>query len=256
MPQAEILLFASLTLNALMIAGIFVSYRKRKLRAGNHWPIARVAPESIDSMFSTGELGPSRATEIRFIAAHHVWGGISDFETWIICNLARTATRIFEFGTCTGKTTWLLAANAPAASVTSLTLRPEDIQTMQNAGQDERFAIDTAVSESQFKTFYYQGTPEEARIVQMFGDSKTFDETPFVGLCDLVFVDGSHAHSYVESDSKKALRMVKPGGVVLWHDYRGPQSARGVFEVLNALAKQVPLVRIDGTRFVFHSKAR
>lgn len=256
MPQAEMFLFASLTLNALLLAGILISQRKRQLRARRRWPIASVSPESVDPMFSTGNLGPSRATEIRFVPAYRVWGGISDFETWIICNLARSATMVFEFGTCTGKTTWLLAANAPHASITSLTLRPEDTQTMQGAGKDEQFAIETAISESQFQTFYYQETPEEERVVQLFGDSKKFDETLFVGLCDLVFVDGSHAHSYVESDSRKALRMVKPGGVVLWHDYKGPEGARGVFEVLNALAKEIPLVCIEGTCFVFHRKAR
>ena len=66
--------------------------------------------------------------------------------------------------------------------------------------------------------------------------------------CDVVFVDGSHGYSYVVSDSGKALRMVRPGGLVLWHDY-SPESA-GVFRALNELARRVPLTHIQGTTLV------
>jgi hypothetical protein len=64
-----------------------------------------------------------------------------------------------------------------------------------------------------------------------------------------VFVDGSHARSYVESDSAKAMRMVKPGGLVLWHDYAGRGHAPGVFAALNALSHTVPLCVVEGTTF-------
>lgn len=254
MPPTTLWFVSSAVLNVLLIGGILHSYRRRRLRRLDRLPIASVAPEAIDPIFMKDGLGPSRATEIHFVAAYDVLGGISDFETWILCNLARNSARVFEFGTCTGKTTWLLAANAPNATVTTLTLRPEDVGTMQPAGEDDHTSIETAIRESQFRNFYYQGTPEEARIVQIFGDSKKFDETEFAGACDLVFVDGSHARSYVESDSRKALQMAKPGGVVVWHDYRGPRAERGVFQALNALAGQIPLVRIRGTCFVFHRK--
>jgi hypothetical protein len=67
---------------------------------------------------------------------------------------------------------------------------------------------------------------------------------------DLIFIDGSHAHSYVESDTKKALRMIKPGGIIFWHDYRGSNRAPGVFETLNAFSKTLKLVHIAGTSLV------
>ena len=91
------------------------------------------------------------------------------------------------------------------------------------------------------------------RLRRETGDSKTFDETPWAGQCDLVFVDGSHARSYVESDSQKALRLVKPGGLVLWHDYRG-HKLRGVFDTLNQLARTMPLVHIHGTSIVAYRR--
>jgi hypothetical protein len=44
--------------------------------------------------------------------------------------------------------------------------------------------------------------------------------------------------------------MVQPGGLVLWHDYRGPRRAGGVFRALNELARERPLVRLEGTSLV------
>ena len=63
-------------------------------------------------------------------------------------------------------------------------------------------------------------------------------------------MDGSHAHSYVVADSAKALELVRPGGVVLWHDYAGPKPSPGVYRALNELARQLPLVRIEHTTLV------
>src|SRR5204863_237070 len=85
----------------------------------------------------------------------------------------------------------------------------------------------------------YTGTEVEHKVEQLFGDSKTLDITPWAGTCDLVFVDGSHAYSYVVSDSEKALQLVRPGGLVLWHDYAGPRHSAGVYRGLKALALQV-----------------
>ena len=84
----------------------------------------------------------------------------------------------------------------------------------------------------------------------MYADSKAYDESPLAGLCDLIFVDGSHARSYVESDTRKAMRMVRPGGLVFWHDYRSPFRAPGVFQTLNALARELPLRHVRGTSLV------
>ena len=252
------LLAVSISANILIAAGIIILFvllrREREVRKQRGlfgaWPIRKVAPEDFDPVFASGPLGPGRQTEIRSIGAYRVAGGIGDFETWIICNLAKSAELIFEFGTCTGKTTYLLAANAPTATVVTLTLRPEDVASYQEVSGDDFAAFQAAQSESGFDTFFYNGTKEEEHIIQLFGDSKKFDESRFGAKADLVFVDGAHARSYVESDSQKALNMIKSGGIVLWHDYRGPRRASGVFEALNSLATQIDLVHIAGTSFV------
>jgi hypothetical protein len=57
-------------------------------------------------------------------------------------------------------------------------------------------------------------------IVQLYGDSGTFDFSPYYGNVDFMFIDGSHAYDYVKNDTLAALKMVRVGGTIIWHDYR------------------------------------
>jgi hypothetical protein len=228
--------------------------RRRQRNVFASWPIPSVAPGDIAPCLSAGPLGPSAASEIVAIANYRVPGGTSDLETWVLCNLAKTARLVFEFGTATGKTTYLLARNAPAdAEIVTLTLDAKD--TYRAEAKDAPDAKRAALDES-LDAFVYRGTSVAHKIRQLFGDSKAFDETPYVGRCDLVFVDGSHARSYVESDGRKALAMLRPGGYVLWHDYAGSRHSTGVYEALNALAQELPLRHIKGTMLVAYQKPK
>jgi predicted O-methyltransferase YrrM len=225
--------------------------RQRQRGIFRRWPISRVPVEQLDRRFQPDELGVTRAAEVTYIGRGtiRVPGGMSDTEAWILAVLAKGARRLFEFGTCTGKTAYLWARNQPAdGTVTTLTLAPDQHGAYQAAAEDDPVAERYAKQESRFARFLYSGTDIEAQIRQLYGDSKQFDETPYLGTCDVVFVDGSHGYSYVVSDSGKALRMVRPGGLVLWHDY-SPESA-GVFRALNELARRVPLRHIQGTTLV------
>ncbi len=218
------------------------------------WPIRKVALDAFDEAFRRGPFGPGLETEVRFVGGA-VTGGVSDVESWILAVFAKRARRLFEFGTCTGKTTYLWAANAPAdAVVTTLTLAPDQLSEYTAAAGDNPDDTRAAAAESAFDRFLYTGTPEAAKIEQLYGDSKAFDETPYLGRCDLVFVDGSHAFSYVKSDTEKALRMVRPGGLVLWHDYRGPRREPGVWRTLNELNRTRDLVHLAGTALVAYRK--
>jgi predicted O-methyltransferase YrrM len=161
---------------------------------------------------------------------------------------------MFEFGTASGRTSYLWARNSPSdARVVTLTLSPTETAAYRREEGDAESDTRNALDESRFSTFYYTGTPVASKITQLYGDSKAFDERPWEARCDLVFVDGSHARSYVESDSRKALRLARPGGLVLWHDYRGPVLP-GVYHTLNALARELPLVHIAGTSLVAYRK--
>ncbi len=236
--------------------------KREKLRAsvkmtGAFLPLPTVTLAEIDPVFTPGPFGPTLATEVAFIGHGPVAvpGGTSDAEAWILSVLAKQARCFFEFGTCTGRTSYLWSRNAPPdAKVVTLTLAPTQRESYVAAPGDDTRDMRFALNESNFTEFIYSGTPEAARITQLFGDSKAFDETPYVGWADLVFVDGAHAESYVLSDSAKALRIVKPGGLVLWHDYIGPHHAPGVFNGLNALLKTLPIRHLRGTTFAAYRR--
>jgi predicted O-methyltransferase YrrM len=233
---------------------LYLQDRRRRMRV--KWPIPTAPLSDLDPVFVPTDLGPTLDTEVAFVGRGpiEVPGGTNDAEAWVLSTLAKKATAIFEFGTCTGKTTYLFARNSPpGATVTTLTLSPETVsQYVRDAG-DNRRNTRAALRESKLTHFLYQGTSVERKVRQLFGDSKTFDETPYADTCDLIFVDGSHAYSYVVSDSRKALRMLKPGGVILWHDYAGMEE-EGVFRGLNELAEQLPLTHVQGTTFVAYRK--
>jgi predicted O-methyltransferase YrrM len=229
-----------------------IKYRGKKLLG--RLPIRTIGVEEVDSVFVPNQMGPTLATEVRMIGGVAV-GGTSSLEAWILAALAKNAQRMFEFGTCTGRTTYAWAANSPdAARIATLTLAPDEHETYQHQGTDHRRDTRHALRESHFQQFYYSGTDVEAKIEQLYGDSKQFDPEPYAGTCDLIFIDGSHAYSYVVSDTEKALTMLAPGGLILWHDYRGPHQAAGVYRALNELAERLPLRRIADTSLVVYRK--
>src|SRR5204862_498837 len=66
----------------------------------------------------------------------------------------------------------------------------------------------------------YKKHPEQAKkIIQVFGDSASLDWNALQGPFDLVFIDGCHHYSYVKSDTQNALKQLRKGGVIAWHDY-------------------------------------
>ncbi|MQA64912.1 MAG: hypothetical protein GEU76_03275 [Alphaproteobacteria bacterium] len=167
--------------------------------------------------------------------------------------LAKRARRIFEFGTCTGRTAYLLGRNAPHnAEIITLTLSPETAAQYQadEADPDSARWERIAKRESAHLQFLYEGTDAAEKILQIFGDSKEFDAREIAGTCDLVFIDGSHAYSYVASDSDKAFAMVAPGGFIAWHDFS--PACPGVWRCLNEIATNHRLFHIKGTRLVLY----
>jgi len=241
---------------AAAFAGLFVQYRRRlhlELGRDSRGAIPVVPLHEFDPVFRQTELGPTPDAEVRFIGTGAgVPGGTSDREAWVLAALAKGRRTLFEFGTATGRTTYLLARNSPEdARVHTLTLPPDAHDHYDAAGSDSGLAARRALDESRFTTFLYTGTDVEPKVDQLFGDSKALDVTPWQGRCDLIFIDGSHAYSYVKSDTEKALQMVAPGGIILWHDYQPlRRSVRDVCRALDELARGRPLVRLSRTTLV------
>jgi hypothetical protein len=122
----------------------------------------------------------------------------------------RQPRTLFEFGTFDGRTTLHLAMNSPEDAV----VHTIDIAVGSfNLGPDGAYMDRVTVGEA------FLASPYRCKIAQITADSRKFDYAPFAGKVDFVFVDAGHAYDDVMSDSAAAFRMVRPGGVVVWHDY-------------------------------------
>ena len=58
------------------------------------------------------------------------------------------------------------------------------------------------------------------RVHQILCDSHAFDDRSFPnGFFDTILVDGGHAAEVVTNDTNKAIRLLRPGGLMIWHDF-------------------------------------
>jgi predicted O-methyltransferase YrrM len=162
----------------------------------------------------------------------------------------RQPTACFEIGTFDGRTTLNMAANTPEGAVIyTLDLPREQVEnTKFSLDPYERFAVMKETSGAR-----YRDTKWERKIQQLYGDSATFDYTPYQGEIDFVFIDGSHTYEYVLSDSRNAIALLRNGkGTILWHDYPDTSS---VLQAINFLQTSEPrfagIRHIVGTRFAY-----
>jgi hypothetical protein len=58
------------------------------------------------------------------------------------------------------------------------------------------------------------------RVCQIYCNSREWDTRHYPrGFFDTAFIDGGHAYDVVASDTRHALDLVRPGGLMMWHDY-------------------------------------
>jgi hypothetical protein len=107
-----------------------------------------------------------------------------------------------------------------------------------------------AVHEKGFQGIFFRGKPEADRIVQLHGDCRKFDYSPYESSMDLVFVDGGHTYELIENDTKQAFRLIKPGGIIIWHDY-APKS-RDVVRFGRSLSATKPLFWVVNTSLLVY----
>ncbi|MCX6832380.1 MAG: class I SAM-dependent methyltransferase [candidate division Zixibacteria bacterium] len=173
-------------------------------------------------------------------------GNITLQELSVIAALVRqnAPKTIFEIGTFDGRTTLNMAINsAPDTRIYTLDL-PRDLldSTKLHITTGDRVFVDKAQSGERFRN-----SESAHQVTQLYGDSATFDFSPYFGTIDLVFVDGSHAYDYVRNDTEIALKLLRDGrGVILWHDYA---AWAGVTRALNevyqrALTNPLPAVEL------------
>ncbi len=182
-----------------------------------------------------------------------VEGYVDDSQRSIIAAVVRGlgCQTFFEIGTNLGRTTWTVARHNPRLELYTLDVpRAERAEeTAFELGADDRlyFRPPEACGEA------FRDTSEAERITQLWGDSATFDYTPYEGTIDFIYVDGAPTYEYVKSDSANALRMLSPSGTIAWDDYTtGP----GVYEHLLELAPSIDrtIYHLNGTRLAVYSR--
>lgn len=73
-----------------------------------------------------------------------------------------------------------------------------------------------------------------------------------LGKCDVVFIDGDHSYEAVMHDSYLAKEIVRPGGMIIWHDYHNLETV-GVRKALEELHDtSVQIQHVQNTWIAFH----
>lgn len=157
--------------------------------------------------------------------------------------------RHLEFGTWRGAgtlycleesnaTVWTL--NLPFGENAGYSYRPGEREAMQawaaklGLPAQETYPTDSLGFVGQF--YLERGLGH--RVCQIYADSQQWDIANFPpGFFDTVLIDGGHTREVVLNDTQKALPLVRPGGVVLWHDFCPPvynecESTRGVLDAI------------------------
>jgi len=133
-------------------------------------------------------------------------GGSSTIDLALLKALARRyeRCRYFEIGSWRGES--LANVASVANECISLSLSADE---MRQVGWNDRHVATAGVFSRELRN-----------VVHIGHDSKTFDYTPYLGTCDLVFIDGDHSYDGVRSDTINAFRLLRDEkSVIVWHDY-------------------------------------
>lgn len=175
-------------------------------------------------------------------ASRHRWSlGVGEQLVLQVLVQARGYKTAFEIGTFNGGSTRILAEALPHdGRVWTIDLPPDAFDASQHPGQFTGSRIGEA----------YRGSPDAYKITQLVGDSTRYDFSPYNQSIDLVLVDAGHDYVSGFADTKTALRVVRPGGIVLWDDFE-PYWEGLVNGICDAMAGR-DFGRLAGTSFAVH----
>lgn len=198
-------------------------------------PIPKARPALLEKL---------RATEVTLPPRAFLEDGTQSIEgLYFLASLAKAlhVKRTFEIGTFTGVTALTLAINVPDMEVYTLDLPAGDPPSLKVERDDKTFIP------MQRRRRVYEDRAEEARIVQLEGDSASFDFSALGETFDLVYIDGAHSYDYVANDTVAAFRIVNNSGAIVWDDYL--QGWRGLVQYLNERT-DLELLLVPDTRLV------
>jgi predicted O-methyltransferase YrrM len=182
------------------------------------------------------------------------FGNVRPTEAQVIATLVAhfKPKTVFEIGTYDGFSTLHFEENAPVDTIVYTLDLPKDRTGIKLKNDPSEAHRDIKnINMNALRQFH--GRSKAGRIIELFGDSMSFDFSPYYGKMDLVFIDANHSYSYVKADTQNALKMLSPQGVILWHDYDFIHP--GVFRVVNETAKGKQVFYIERTRFAIFLNA-
>ncbi len=253
------LIFILLTLNISLV--LFINKKKIKNYLFKS-KIETINLDKLDDIFINNKIdnklyGPKEDVIIKSFcisANNNIVGMTSDYEAWIISSLSKISNNIFEFGTCSGKTTYLMALNSPQnAKITTLTLKPENLFDIKRGQFDNKKSFRNLINESIYEKFLFSNTLYENKINVIFENSLNFNEKKYLNFFDLIFIDGGHTYSIVKNDSEKSFKMLKQNGIILWHDFvPGKESAKNVVKYIHNISEKKNIFHIKNTSLCYY----
>lgn len=176
------------------------------------------------------------------------WGNVSIEELCKICLIVkwRKPKRILEMGTYNGMTTLQMALNAPNNCITyTLDLLPEQAASVTLGKIDELVAKHFREKFGTTTGSYFAGRTDVS-IVQLWGDTATFDFSIVDEPLDVIFIDAAHDYKNKLIDTENAFRLLAPHGVILWHNYADVGNPE-VTRCLTEFAKSKKIYRLRNT---------
>jgi predicted O-methyltransferase YrrM len=128
----------------------------------------------------------------------------------VLRNRNAEGTTVVEIGTSTGMATALMSVNAPKTRIYTVNIPPEEIIS----GEGGNF---TTIALEKEKIGHVYKSKNLTNIEQIFANTKYWK--PEIGKIDIAFIDGCHDTEFVINDTLKIIPFMKPGSLILWHDF-------------------------------------
>lgn len=164
-----------------------------------------------------------------------------------LCALAKMGySPIVEFGTFRGRSTYNLAQNSKG-EITTI-----DVGDSIGPSVD----INANIEHRDYPQFItgelFLNAPDNIRnkINLIIADSTKLDLSHLYNTIEMVIVDGGHSYEVCKSDSLKALKLIKEGGVIIWDDYGAYWP--GVRKALDELSSFIKLYYLPREGIVLH----
>jgi predicted O-methyltransferase YrrM len=168
---------------------------------------------------------------------------IHEVDALVSLGLAVDAKKVFEFGTNLGHTTSVLAKYFKDVWTIDFYAEMGAYISPQQGGELNRLADVGKMAQLPNVHQLYGDTLAKDIRLQLMHKRRMFD---------MVFVDAGHSLLNVLNDSLLALVMVKPGGVIVWHDYKNQDIGQEVIDAVECINEiKGNVVHIAGTWLAF-----